>query len=108
MVSVIILAAGQGTRMASDLPKVLHPLGGKPMIQHVLDAVAMLKPRKIVTVLSPTLQSNTTLCKILESSNSLIAIQNQPLGTGDAAKAAMPSFDKEDENILGTYSYLQA
>ena len=86
--------------MVSDLPKVLHPLGGKPMIQHVLDAVSALNPKKIVTVLSPALQSNAPLCKILESSNSLIAIQNQPQGTGDAVKAAMPSFDEDDQNIL--------
>lgn len=100
MVSVIILAAGQGTRMISNLPKVLHPLGGKPMIQHVLDTVSALNPKRIVTVLSSVLQSNATLCKILESSNSQIAIQNQPQGTGDAVKAAMPSFDKNDKNIL--------
>jgi bifunctional UDP-N-acetylglucosamine pyrophosphorylase/glucosamine-1-phosphate N-acetyltransferase len=38
----IILAAGQGTRMRSQLPKVLHPVAGKPMLQHVVDACAQL------------------------------------------------------------------
>ncbi|MGP2702743.1 NTP transferase domain-containing protein, partial [Serratia marcescens] len=40
--SVVILAAGKGTRMYSDLPKVLHPLAGKPMVQHVIDAAMKL------------------------------------------------------------------
>ena len=40
--SVVILAAGKGTRMYSNLPKVLHPLAGKPMVQHVIDAATRL------------------------------------------------------------------
>ncbi|VEA70963.1 Bifunctional protein GlmU [Serratia rubidaea] len=43
--SVVILAAGKGTRMYSDLPKVLHPLAGKPMVQHVIDAAMKLGRR---------------------------------------------------------------
>ena len=45
--TVILLAAGQGKRMGSDLPKVLHPLAGMPLIQHVLDTAGALKPREI-------------------------------------------------------------
>ena len=40
--SVVVLAAGKGTRMKSSLPKVLHPIGGKPMVQHVIDTVNKL------------------------------------------------------------------
>ena len=42
----IILAAGKGTRMNSSLPKVLHPIGGKPMLQHVIDSCQELKCKK--------------------------------------------------------------
>jgi len=48
--TVIVLAAGQGKRMRSDLPKVLHPLAGRPLLGHVLDAAAVLKPREIRVV----------------------------------------------------------
>ena len=40
--SVVVLAAGKGTRMKSSLPKVLHPIGGKPMVQHIVDTVNKL------------------------------------------------------------------
>jgi phosphomannomutase/phosphoglucomutase len=48
--AVVILAAGQGKRMKSDLPKVLHPLAGRPMIQHVVDAAQTLNPARLVVV----------------------------------------------------------
>ena len=45
--SVVILAAGKGTRMYSDLPKVLHPIAGKPMVKHVIDTAKQLGARNI-------------------------------------------------------------
>ena len=48
--AVVILAAGQGKRMKSNLPKVLHPLGGRPMVQHVLDTASALNPSRLVVV----------------------------------------------------------
>ena len=47
---VIILAAGQGTRMKSARPKVIHELAGKPLLQHVIDASLQLEPDQIITV----------------------------------------------------------
>src|SRR5207302_1381599 len=47
---VIVLAAGQGKRMRSDLPKVLHPIGGRPLLAHVLDAARALAPNKTLVV----------------------------------------------------------
>ena len=48
MLNIIILAAGLGKRMQSDLPKVLHPIAGKPMLAHVLDSARALSPDRIV------------------------------------------------------------
>ncbi|MDE1901214.1 MAG: bifunctional UDP-N-acetylglucosamine diphosphorylase/glucosamine-1-phosphate N-acetyltransferase GlmU [Alphaproteobacteria bacterium] len=82
-VACIILAAGQGTRMKSDLPKVLHPVAGTPMIAHVLNACADLLPEQIVVVTAP---DATEIEKAVAPQR--CAVQAKPLGTGDAVKAA--------------------
>ena len=51
--SVVILAAGQGTRMRSDTHKVLHPIAGKPMLMHLLDTVAAMGAERQVVVVGP-------------------------------------------------------
>uniref|UniRef100_UPI0013E2A8FF NTP transferase domain-containing protein n=1 Tax=Microbacterium sp. CPCC 204701 TaxID=2493084 RepID=UPI0013E2A8FF len=48
--AVVVLAAGQGTRMKSRLPKVLHPIGGRPLVGHVLDTALALQPERVVVV----------------------------------------------------------
>jgi bifunctional UDP-N-acetylglucosamine pyrophosphorylase / glucosamine-1-phosphate N-acetyltransferase len=85
-VAAIVLAAGKGTRMKSDLPKVMHRIAGRTMIRHVLNAVAPLAPARIVVVLAPGME---TVAK--EAVGASIAIQAQPLGTGHAAQAALPA-----------------
>ncbi|MBV5336270.1 NTP transferase domain-containing protein, partial [bacterium] len=52
----VILAAGKGTRMKSDMPKVLHKVAGRPMIGHVLAAVAALDPDQLVVVVGPGME----------------------------------------------------
>jgi bifunctional UDP-N-acetylglucosamine pyrophosphorylase/glucosamine-1-phosphate N-acetyltransferase len=79
----VILAAGQGTRMRSDLPKVLHPVAGVPMIRHVLNACAELLPQRIVVVVAPGMEAVTQAIAPNRS-----VIQPKPLGTGDAVKPA--------------------
>jgi len=54
LMSVVILAAGKGTRMYSDVPKVLHPLAGKPMVQHVIDTAMKLGAQQVNLVYGPT------------------------------------------------------
>ncbi|MBI1273197.1 MAG: bifunctional UDP-N-acetylglucosamine diphosphorylase/glucosamine-1-phosphate N-acetyltransferase GlmU [Alphaproteobacteria bacterium] len=82
-IACIILAAGQGTRMHSATPKVLHRVAGKPMLQHVIAAAAGLKPEKIVIVLAPGMD---TVAKTVAPH--AVAIQEKARGTGDAARAA--------------------
>lgn len=89
MVAALILAAGKGSRFHSSLSKVLHPLGGKPMLSHVHDGVAALNPLSLVFVVSPELQDHELLA------GSLKAIQEEPKGTGDAVRLgleAIPSY----------------
>jgi bifunctional UDP-N-acetylglucosamine pyrophosphorylase/glucosamine-1-phosphate N-acetyltransferase len=81
---VVILAAGLGTRMKSSLPKVLHKVAGKPMIRWSLDAVAPLGPDRTVVVVSPGQEGvRKDVSDVAE-----VAIQDTPLGTGHAVKAA--------------------
>lgn len=79
----VVLAAGQGTRMVSDIPKVLHSVANTPMIKHVLNACQGLIPQKIVVVVAP---EATKLEKTVAPHRSVI--QTVALGTGDAVKAA--------------------
>ena len=85
-IAVIILAAGKGTRMKSDLPKVMHKIGGKPMINHMVETAKSLNAKKTIVVLSP---NNKEISKKIGACE--IAIQKQQLGTGDAVKSALPA-----------------
>ncbi len=88
--SVVILAAGKGTRMRSSLPKVLHAVAGKPMLRHVLDAAAPLEPTKAVVVVGPDMP------EVAEAAAPWpCAIQQKQLGTADAVKAAAPALEAE-------------
>src|SRR5262245_42303761 len=79
----VILAAGQGTRMRSELPKVLHQVAGIPMIRHVIAACEELAPEKLVVVIGKNMES---VEKAVAPNPT--ALQAEPLGTGDAVKAA--------------------
>ncbi|MDE0810484.1 MAG: bifunctional UDP-N-acetylglucosamine diphosphorylase/glucosamine-1-phosphate N-acetyltransferase GlmU, partial [Alphaproteobacteria bacterium] len=83
-IATIVLAAGKGTRMNSDLPKVLHKIAGRSMIGHVLAALEPLGPERRVVVISP---NQNDVAKAVAPAT--IAVQPEALGTGDAARAAM-------------------
>lgn len=85
-VACVVLAAGLGTRMKSDIPKVLHPVAGIPMIRHVLNVCEALSPERIVVVTSP---SGTEVRNAVAPHTCVI--QEQQIGTGDAVKAARKS-----------------
>ncbi|MBF0665980.1 MAG: bifunctional UDP-N-acetylglucosamine diphosphorylase/glucosamine-1-phosphate N-acetyltransferase GlmU, partial [Brevundimonas sp.] len=85
--AAIILAAGQGTRMKSPLPKVLHPVGGRAMLDHAIDAAEALGCERIVVVVgthSPEVRAHV----VKRLGEDAVAVQDPPLGTGHAVRAA--------------------
>lgn len=97
--SVVILAAGKGTRMYSDLPKVLHPIAGKPMVKHVIDTVKQLNAKQIHLVYG---HGGELLQQKLANEPVNWVMQSEQLGTGHAMQQAAPFF-MDDENILMLY-----
>ncbi len=97
--SVVILAAGKGTRMYSDLPKVLHTLAGKPMVQHVIDAANKLGAQRVHLVYG---HGGDLLQNTLSDGSLNWVLQAEQLGTGHAMQQAAPFF-ADDEDILMLY-----
>lgn len=96
---VVILAAGKGTRMITNLPKVIHPLGGIPLLGHVIHTVQRLKPDEIIVVYSPELPEVRQA--LSEEAVSWVP-QSEQLGTGHAVLQAAPHF-KPDDQVLVLY-----
>jgi UDP-N-acetylglucosamine diphosphorylase/glucosamine-1-phosphate N-acetyltransferase len=94
----IILAAGKGTRMGGDLPKVLYKVNGKPMIKHVIEASRNVAGDDIVVVVGYKAEA---VMKELETEKGLVfALQNEQLGTGHAVKCAIPYIDEKITDVL--------
>jgi bifunctional UDP-N-acetylglucosamine pyrophosphorylase/glucosamine-1-phosphate N-acetyltransferase len=85
--NVVILAAGMGKRMHSDLPKVLHPLAGRPMLQHVIDRARSLAPHRIVVVYG---HGGDAVPRACAGDDLRWALQAPQLGTGHAVMQALP------------------
>jgi bifunctional UDP-N-acetylglucosamine pyrophosphorylase/glucosamine-1-phosphate N-acetyltransferase len=85
--STIVLAAGQGTRMRSDLPKVLQPLAGRPLLAHVLDCAAALAADDVCVVYG---HGGDTVRDAFPEASLRWALQAEQLGTGHAVQQAMP------------------
>jgi bifunctional UDP-N-acetylglucosamine pyrophosphorylase / glucosamine-1-phosphate N-acetyltransferase len=98
-IAAIILAAGKGTRMKSDLHKVLHPIAGRPMLMHLMDAVDALKPaKKVVVVGDKADQLRDALAGSAD-----IAVQEPQLGTGHAVQQAEAALGGFDGDVLILY-----
>ena len=82
-VAAIVLAAGRGTRMVTDRPKVLHPLAGRPMISHLMESLGRLKPERIVVVVGKGME---VVAEAVAPHPAVV--QEPPLGTAHAVKAA--------------------
>ena len=91
--AVVILAAGQGTRMKSSIPKVLHPVGNRPMVQHVLDVADGIGAAQKVIVVAP---GDKEVEKLAEAHGAVAVVQEHQRGTGHAVAAtegALAGFD---------------
>jgi bifunctional UDP-N-acetylglucosamine pyrophosphorylase/glucosamine-1-phosphate N-acetyltransferase len=88
----VVMAAGLGTRMRSDVPKHLHPLLGRRMVDWVLDSARVLGADPVVVVTAPT---TADAFDGLE-----VAVQEIPLGTGDAVRSARSTLEGRAENVL--------
>jgi bifunctional UDP-N-acetylglucosamine pyrophosphorylase / glucosamine-1-phosphate N-acetyltransferase len=95
---IVVLAAGQGKRMASRQPKVLHPLAGRPLLHHVLDTVAALKPDRIHVVIGHG--ADQVRAAVTEGVDWVI--QSEQRGTGHAVRSAMPAI-AHDAVVLVVY-----
>ncbi|OCG25494.1 UDP-N-acetylglucosamine diphosphorylase/glucosamine-1-phosphate N-acetyltransferase [Gilliamella sp. wkB108] len=98
--SAIILAAGKGTRMYSNIPKVLHKIGAKPMLQHVIDTVEQLNINQINIVYG---HGKEQLENALKDQPVQLVYQAEQLGTGHAVQQAIP-YLQDDEDILILYA----
>lgn len=94
-IAAIILGAGKGTRMKSDLPKVMMPVANKPMIRHILDTLEEMNVAKIVTIIS----ADGELVRQTVYPYS-VAVQKEQLGTGHAVKCAKEAMSDFEGTVL--------
>jgi bifunctional UDP-N-acetylglucosamine pyrophosphorylase/glucosamine-1-phosphate N-acetyltransferase len=95
--NIVILAAGKGTRMYSDKPKVLHELAGKPLVQHVLDCASALKPRQVCVVYG---HGGEAVPDAMQQYAARFVLQEPQLGTGHAVQQAMPHLADEGSTLV--------
>ena len=95
--NIVILAAGMGKRMHSDLPKVLHPVAGRPMLAHVIDTARALSPSRLVVVIGHGAQH---VRDAVAADDVTFAEQAQQLGTGHAVMQALPQLDDTQPTLV--------
>jgi bifunctional UDP-N-acetylglucosamine pyrophosphorylase/glucosamine-1-phosphate N-acetyltransferase len=99
MLNIVILAAGKGTRMHSDKPKVLHALAGAPLLQHVMDRAVELEPSRTCVVYG---HGGEAVPEAMVSYAASFVLQEPQLGTGHAVQQATPHLS-DDSNTLVLY-----
>ncbi len=95
--NVVILAAGQGKRMHSNLPKVLHPIAGKALVQHVIDTARALSPADSVSSMA---MGGDAVRAALAAPDLAWALQEPQLGTGHAVQQALPHLAGEGMTLV--------
>lgn len=94
---VVILAAGKGTRMVSERPKVLHELAGKPLLQHVLDTAKSLDPAQICVIYG---YGGETVPQAIADTSLKMVKQEPQLGTGHAVQQALPHLNDKHVTLV--------
>ena len=97
--AVVILAAGLGTRMKSDVPKVLHEVCGRPMLAYVIDAALSVSPERVVVVTGPDQDAVAAILPV----GCERAVQQERLGTGDAVRAGLEPLSDFDGHVMVLY-----
>ncbi len=95
--NVVILAAGMGKRMQSDLPKVLHALGGKPLLSHVVDTARQLSPSRCCVIYG---HGGDAVPSRLASDDLHFVLQEPQLGTGHAVMQAVPVLNDDEPTLV--------
>jgi len=95
--NIVILAAGKGTRMYSDKPKVLHALAGKRLVQHVLDCATTLQPQRVCVVYG---HGGEAVPQAMQQYAASFVIQEPQLGTGHAVQQAMPHLADDSTTLV--------
>jgi bifunctional UDP-N-acetylglucosamine pyrophosphorylase/glucosamine-1-phosphate N-acetyltransferase len=101
-IALIILAAGQGTRMNSDLPKVLHPLAGAPLLHHAMQAGASIGPDRTVVVVGHGAEA-VRKAALAANPDAQIVVQEEQLGTGHAVRQALPALEGFAGKVIVLY-----
>ena len=94
------MAAGQGKRMHSSRPKVLHALAGRPLVAHVLDAVRVLGPRALVLVVGRGTEGGKSVQAELAAPDLTFVTQDPPRGTGDAVRVALAALPEDGVTLV--------
>lgn len=105
--SIIILAAGKGTRMKSELPKVMHKVAGREMLNMVIDEAEKLAPKNITIVVSDEMKDSQEKIISAHKTEISFALQKERKGTAHAVQIALASFEKGGggEAVGGFYRY---
>lgn len=99
MLDILVLAAGKGTRMRSDLPKVLHPVGGKALVQHVVDTARTVGGEQILIIVGHGAEK---VQEKMAAPDVKFVLQAEQLGTGHAVQQALPHL-RSDATVLILY-----
>ena len=97
VLQAVVLAAGKGTRMKSDLPKVLHQIGGRPLLAHVLDAARAARIGRAVVVVGHQAERVEAACAGEDLS---FVLQRPQLGTGHAVQVAVPALEPAGHTVI--------